>query len=546
MKTVRAIASLGASCLLLGACFVSISDLAEQPGGGGGGGLGSAGSADCAPGTLVECYEGPDDTLDVGVCAAGAAPCEGGTCNGQVVPQAERCITEPLLDEDCDGVENDHCGIWNVGFGASSTDAPHDIERLPDGDVVVAGTFGGTVDFGGGNLTAQGSRDGFVVRMKADDGAHVESTRIFGLNQQTPRAITAGLQGELFVVGAFEVEVRIGGMTRTNSADTAMFMARLDALDLSPDWLFAFGSAGDVHVATSVAAAPDGGAVIGGELNGTIALGNGVTASAGADLDAFVAKVDQAGVGVWGYALGAAGEDTVEAVVSDGRGAAYVAGSFTTLLDAGCPGGDLVGRGEDLDGFVMRIDEADGSCDWALSFGGAGAQRGRSLALGDGVLYMVGDFAGEVLLETDAAVSSGDLDLLVLAIEPSAGTITWHRALGDASKQEAWSIAHDPRGGVGIGASIKGEPDFGNGPLITAGAGDDAALVFLGAGGEPRWSRSFGDGGDDDLIDLVIAPTGEVFVTGEFETGLDMGLGFVSGNKGDAFVARLDGDPIGD
>lgn len=543
MISVRGFTGLGASCLLLSACFVSIADLAEQPAEGGSGG---GGTATCAPGTLVACYDGPPETLDVGVCTEGATACEGSdACAGQVLPSVERCTTDPLEDEDCDGADNDHCAVWNVTFGGSSSDVPLDVEILEGGDALVTGNFGGTMTLGGRPVSAQGSKDGFVARFDGERGALVASLKITGLETELPQAIAVGAQDDVFVGGGFTNQVRIGGITRTTTADQGMFMARLDLADLSPHWLLAFGTEDDTHEITAMAAA-SGGAIIGGELDGTVALGGGVSVAATQGLDAFIARVDVDGIGVWGYRIGGPSADRLYDVVSDGAGSSYVAGAFTTSVDVGCPGDPLAAVDDQLDAFILKIDEADGACLWSLALGGDGEQRARGLAIGDGVLYALADFEGSVGVGRSTVTSAGSLDLLAFALDPGTGGILWHRAMGDASKQEAWGIAHDPRGGVGIAASIQGQPDFGSGPLVTSGSGDDAAVIFLSATGEPRWSRSFGDGGDDDLIDLAIASNGDPFLVGEVETGIDLGLGFIAGNKVDVFVARLDGSALGE
>src|SRR5262249_29256815 len=73
-------------------------------GGGGGGAMG------CVPGTTQPCYDGPNDTMNVGVCKPGMQTClaDGsayGACGGEVVPSAEDCATP--VDDDCNGMVNE-------------------------------------------------------------------------------------------------------------------------------------------------------------------------------------------------------------------------------------------------------------------------------------------------------------------------------------------------------------------------------------------------------------------------------------------------------
>lgn len=62
----------------------------------------------CDLGEQLPCYEGPNGTEGVGVCAGGTRTCDGtefGPCEGQTLPSLETCDT--LLDDDCDGEVNE-------------------------------------------------------------------------------------------------------------------------------------------------------------------------------------------------------------------------------------------------------------------------------------------------------------------------------------------------------------------------------------------------------------------------------------------------------
>lgn len=61
---------------------------------------------ECTPGEIEDCYSGPPETLDVGICHAGTRTCEPdgtfGACFDQQTPLIEQCQTE--ADENCSGV----------------------------------------------------------------------------------------------------------------------------------------------------------------------------------------------------------------------------------------------------------------------------------------------------------------------------------------------------------------------------------------------------------------------------------------------------------
>jgi hypothetical protein len=68
----------------------------------------------CQPGSKMQCYDGTPGTAGIGECRMGMATCLGdgsgyGTCDGQVVNAASENCDTPLLDDNCDGSENENC-----------------------------------------------------------------------------------------------------------------------------------------------------------------------------------------------------------------------------------------------------------------------------------------------------------------------------------------------------------------------------------------------------------------------------------------------------
>ncbi|MBI5055620.1 MAG: DUF4215 domain-containing protein [Nitrospirae bacterium] len=83
----------------------------------------------CSPGDFINCYSGPDGTMNVGICKSGIRRCNAagtgfGECTGQTLPSAEICDD---IDNDCSGVVDDVPGspVWypdndNDGYGDQS------------------------------------------------------------------------------------------------------------------------------------------------------------------------------------------------------------------------------------------------------------------------------------------------------------------------------------------------------------------------------------------------------------------------------------------
>jgi hypothetical protein len=63
-------------------------------------------------------------------------------------------------------VSNNH--LWSRRFGEANDQYGRSVAVAAAGDVVLAGSFFGTVDFGGSPLTSAGSRDIFVTKLGRD------------------------------------------------------------------------------------------------------------------------------------------------------------------------------------------------------------------------------------------------------------------------------------------------------------------------------------------------------------------------------------------
>jgi MYXO-CTERM domain-containing protein len=77
----------------------------------------------CSEGQTRSCYEGPASTGSVGACQDGTQACaqgQWGECDGQVMPSAEACNA---VDDDCDGVVDEGCGVDAGADGEVGPDA---------------------------------------------------------------------------------------------------------------------------------------------------------------------------------------------------------------------------------------------------------------------------------------------------------------------------------------------------------------------------------------------------------------------------------------
>jgi len=107
---------------------------------------------------------------------------------------------------------------------------------------------------------------------------------------------------------------------------------------------------------------------------------------------------------------------------------------------------------------------------------------------------------------------------------PTAPAHAWSRGIGAVGKDYAVGVAVDESGNVYLTGMFSGSADFGDGkPLSSANGSGDIFVASYTAKGAHRWSKRFGDTGEDGGDDVWIDASGNVYVAGSFSGGVDFG-----------------------
>lgn len=193
--------------------------------------------------------------------------------------------------------------LWSRHFSPQSQSAPMSMLSAVDssGNVVVTGTFTGTLDFGGKTVTTPVPDALFVAKL--DGGGKLQWVHAY--DDATGTAISTDPQGNVLVAGAFRGNLDLGsGHVLTNAQNPQIFVSKFDPqghvlaasaylhtgyLDDDPyaGFLDAFYSANAINSES------DGAVLLTGVFDGTVDFGSGALASAGqgASPDMFVSKM---------------------------------------------------------------------------------------------------------------------------------------------------------------------------------------------------------------------------------------------------------------
>lgn len=405
---------------------------------------------------------------------------------------------------------------WTRHFGGPGDDYPARIGVGPNDEIALLTKFGTSIDLGTGALT---SPDSSLAIAKLDAAGNTIWSRAFtSMVDGSPIFVRFDAQGSIFL-GAndddlFGDEPDFGGGPLAPCGATPFFV-KLDAAG-NHVWGHAYGDCAGQSVADGVVDSA-GNLIVVGAFTGTIDFGSGpMTASA--DYDAYVAKLDSAGNGVWGRQFTGAKTQAVNSIALAPSDGVVVAGVFNSSITIGTTTHNAVGY---TDGFVAMLDAA-GNRIWSRSFGVPDPLNGL-------VQYAVvaSDAQGGIIL-TGGATGSVDLGggpsggaSSFVARYDSAGNFMWNHFYGSNWNDVGLWPAVLPSGDIALAGGCIAPVDLGTGTLPCE-PNSDVALARFTSGGAAVWAERDGDSNYQGASTPLVDGSGNVVVLTAFQVDLPL------------------------
>lgn len=304
--------------------------------------------------------------------------------------------------------------LWVRTAGGLSTDMALGAAVDPAGDLVIVGEFGASVDFGSGTpLTSSGPFDGFVMKLRGTDGAHVWSTRIGGPGSDIADKIAIDSTGRIFVAGTFDQDMTLGTSPLLHPrGNTDVYVVELSSADGSFVHATSYGGTGFDYSNALGLDGTDDTLVLAAAFDGTASFGGATPLVSGGFLDIALAKYTPGGAHLWSQGTGGTGREYGYGLAPTSRGIALV-GTFTDMIDVGHV---LTSAGDD-DVLVASFASADGSIVWGRRFGGTGPDEGIAIgADATGGLFVAGGFEAMMDLDGTPLTSVGLGDVFVVKL----------------------------------------------------------------------------------------------------------------------------------
>lgn len=453
----------------------------------------SAGQGNCVGNT--QCQAGLVCSLDYGgpygftpgidICLS--TTCTSGTQNGDET------------GVDCGG-SCPPCGgthIRSANFGGTSSNHGEAIALDTGGNVFMAGRYSGTVDFGCGAMTSQGTTkaDVYVVKLSAT-GTCLWSRSVggaVGADGDNGVALDVDPAGNPVIGSNFYGTADFLGTSRTAVGSTDMFVMKLTNSTGALTWLRTYGGSGIDRV-LGLAVDKSSNVYFTGAFAGTVNFGGSALASAGAG-DIPVVKLNGSGAHVWSRKFGGTTADIGYGIAVDSLFNVHVGGQFSGSVNFGT--GALTSNGVS-DGFFIKLNSTGATTTFAKQIGGPSDDLVRDVSVdATGRSAIAGRFKTSVDLGGGPITAAGTHAFVVAYT--NAGAYSWSKTIGGSGVSQALGIARDTVGNVAVVGYFNGSVNLGAGNVASAGA-DDVFIVRYSAAGALNGAVRYGGTGGDQFL----------------------------------------------
>jgi hypothetical protein len=437
------------------------------------------------------------------------------------------------------------------------------MRRDAAGNIYLAGTFQGTLDFDPGpdvfTLTSSSNtiNDLFFAKYSAD-GSLIFAKGINSTLSKSVLDLQIDLNGNIYITGGFIGTVdfdpapeQVANLTGVGTTNQDVYFAKYDA---SGNYIYAkrFGGSG-ADAGFYITVDNDGNFWVSGTFSGTVDFDPGagtVNLTSSGATDIFLAKFDGAGNYLTAFRLGGSGGEAARGLAVDNAGNIFATGFFSGTIDfdPGIGETNLTSAGQN-DIFIVKYTK-DGSLVFANRIGGSGNEFPSTLALGKNAEIVIsGTISATVDFDPGNEVANlaniGTITLFV-ARYTADGSFVYARSIGGsgANVSSAQLTGIDTAGSVFVVATFTGSVRDGQGtnPTVITNQGNvsNMLLARYNNNGDMINLYRFGGPGAISFVGGVVPDNqGHVYVAGNFTSKVNMDT-----ENGEAIISALNGTEV--
>jgi hypothetical protein len=313
------------------------------------------------------------------------------------------------------------------------------------GNVYVAGTYGGAINFGGVAKTNAGNFDAFLLKLNAAGVQQwIQTGGGSGYDQAAELATDAS--GNIYIIGNMEGSVTFGALTANSISGFADF------------FLIKYNTAGTIqYIKNGFSSGDDyGTALIVDNTGNVIIFGNYYQSG---QYGYFLCKYDNSLSNTLLWTLSSTPGDYLSAagIATNGLGDLYLTGSFNTSLTIGTT--VLTSTGS-ADIYFIKYD-TNGNLLFAKSFGGPGYDSGDDIAFKSRV-YITGSISSNAVFDNYPVPFAGDSDIFIAKFDDYTGDLYYIKPTGGKLSEGGSALKIDANNNIYLGGYFSGKSYFGN------------------------------------------------------------------------------------
>ena len=446
--------------------------------------------------------------------------------------------------------------LWADRFEGTGTDQAVAVATDALGDVLATGSYTGATTFGATTLNDATSSP-FVTKL-GPLGNVLWAQGFVGTMSSSGTHIAADAAGDAFVGGPYQGTLTVGATTLSlGYGANSAYVAKLSPTG-GISWAVGFGGTGNT-TSGGLAVDPSGNVLVDGNFKAPATFGGITLTPPGGSYSGYAAKLNTGGVGVWAEQFSGNDNVYVNALATDGAGAAYLGGQFSGTGNfnplAGTPTSLTSVGGTDV--FVSKLD-GSGNLVWANQAGGAGNDTSGALAVSaPDTVAAVGKYNGpasfgSTVLQTIDSTNMyvAQVTAPILNAPPGPADFLAASSVG-GNIFDARAVAVDAAGNSYVTGLFNGTVDFDPGAGVTAltSAGfKDVYVAAYSPAGALLWAKDLPGSANASAQGngIAVDAAGNIALTGTYNGSINFNPGGSGGTLTaaggtDAFAAKLTG-----
>ncbi len=308
------------------------------------------------------------------------------------------------------------------------------------------------------------------------------------------------------------------------------------------DWTNSFGGYTNNNYLKDAAVDADGNFFITGFFSDELEIGTEFLEELGNgdSFDFYFAKFDANNNFQWAKSYGSTYQDYATGIATDANGDIYISGIFTGTIDLG-NGVELtsIGLNSDWDAYLAKFSGTDGTAIWASTMGnGTEWDFGHTVCVDNtGNVYVAGEFEGTANFGGTDITASNGTDAFIAKFNTD-GVFQWVNQISGYGYETILSINTDANS-LFVAGRFDTQMVVGT-ETIDVDAGYDGFYAKYDFDGTFESVRHIAGAGDEFVKNIDIDASGNIALTGNFNTEIDFSGTTASANSQSGFVVYYD------